>query len=84
MISQYNKPATEQYAVKGLTSIVSKRLKVEGFVVTDPSFFIYREERDEKMIQVGKSLREGARPTDSFAVAQRRQDQKSRTCHCRD
>jgi NADPH-dependent curcumin reductase CurA len=55
MISQYNKPAAEQYAVKGLTSIVSKRLKVEGFVVTDPSFFCYRDERDEKMIQVRKN-----------------------------
>ncbi|KIW70934.1 hypothetical protein PV04_03162 [Phialophora macrospora] len=51
MISQYNKPAAEQYAVRGLTNIVSKRLKIEGFVVTDPEFFKYREERDEKMIQ---------------------------------
>ncbi len=52
MISQYNKPAEEQYALKGLTSILTKRLKVEGFVVTDPEFFKYRDERDEKMIQV--------------------------------
>jgi NADPH-dependent curcumin reductase CurA len=52
MISQYNKPAAEQYAVRGLTNIVTKRLKIEGFVVTDPEFFKYREERDEKMIQV--------------------------------
>jgi NADPH-dependent curcumin reductase CurA len=52
MISQYNKPASEQYAVKGLANIVSKRLRMEGFVVTDPSYFKYREERDEKMIQV--------------------------------
>ncbi|KAJ9603487.1 hypothetical protein H2200_012265 [Cladophialophora chaetospira] len=51
MISQYNKPAEEQYAIKGITSILSKRLIVQGFVVTDPEFFKYREERDEKMIQ---------------------------------
>ncbi|ETI23597.1 hypothetical protein G647_05399 [Cladophialophora carrionii CBS 160.54] len=51
MISQYNKPAAEQYAVKGLTNVLSKRLKIQGFVVTDPEFFKYREERDEKMIQ---------------------------------
>ncbi len=53
MISQYNKPAEEQYAIKGITSILSKRLRVEGFGVTDPSLFKYRDERDEKMIQVG-------------------------------
>ncbi|EXJ62555.1 hypothetical protein A1O7_02993 [Cladophialophora yegresii CBS 114405] len=51
MISQYNKPAAEQYAVRGLTNVLSKRLKIQGFVVTDPEFFKYREERDEKMIQ---------------------------------
>jgi NADPH-dependent curcumin reductase CurA len=51
MISQYNKPAADQYAVKGLVNIVSKRLKIEGFVVTDPYMFKYRDERDEKMLQ---------------------------------
>lgn len=52
MISQYNKPRNEEYAIRGLTSIVSKRLKMEGFVVTDPYMFKYRDERDEKMLKV--------------------------------
>lgn len=57
MISQYNMPAEEQYAMKGITSILTKRLKVEGFVVTDPAFFKYRDERDKVMIQVREYLR---------------------------
>ncbi|KIW22556.1 uncharacterized protein PV07_10844 [Cladophialophora immunda] len=52
MISQYNKPLAEQYGVKGLFNIVSKRLKMEGFIVTDPRFGPrWRQLRDEKMLQ---------------------------------
>ena len=53
MVSQYNKPPAEQYAVKGLTNLVAKRLKMEGFVVTDSRFGPkWRQERDERMLQV--------------------------------
>jgi NADPH-dependent curcumin reductase CurA len=36
MISQYNLPPKQQYGVRGLTSIVGKRLTVRGFIVSDP------------------------------------------------
>lgn len=42
MVSQYNKPANEQYAVKNLVQVVGKRLRIRGFIVRFPShiFFI--------------------------------------------
>ena len=46
MISQYNRPFEEQYAVRGLGSLVSKRIRMEGFVVTDPYMFKWRDARD--------------------------------------
>lgn len=58
MISQYNKPFSEQYAVRGLASVVSKRIKFQGFVVTDPDFGPkWRDERDRNMLKVSASWR---------------------------
>lgn len=39
MISQYNisKPE-ERYGIKNLMNVVSKRLKIQGFIVADPDF----------------------------------------------
>ncbi|KAH0829258.1 hypothetical protein AYO21_09789 [Fonsecaea monophora] len=52
MISQYNKPLAEQHGVKGLMNVIAKRLRMEGFVVTDPRFGPkWRQQRDEKMLQ---------------------------------
>jgi NADPH-dependent curcumin reductase CurA len=36
MISQYNLPDSEKYCIKNLTSVVSKRLTMRGFIVYDP------------------------------------------------
>ena len=37
MISQYNVSSQEEaYGVKNLTNVVSKRLKMQGFIVSDP------------------------------------------------
>ncbi|KAK3701605.1 hypothetical protein LTR37_015356 [Vermiconidia calcicola] len=35
MISQYNKPADQAYGVKNLMQVVGKRLKMQGFIVSD-------------------------------------------------
>ena len=38
MVSQYNaKDDSERYGVKALPNIVSKRLKMQGFIVGDPN-----------------------------------------------
>ena len=37
MVSQYNaKDESEKYGVKAVTNIVTKRLKMQGFIVGDP------------------------------------------------
>ena len=38
MISQYNLKPQEKYGVKNLTYIISKRLKMQGFIVSDKDF----------------------------------------------
>ena len=39
MVSQYNvSSADERYGVKSLTNVVTKRLKMQGFIVGDPDF----------------------------------------------
>lgn len=38
MISQYNaKDDSERYGIKQLTNVVGKRLKMQGFIVSDPN-----------------------------------------------
>lgn len=34
MISQYNKPPSDQYGITNLMQIVGKRLKMQGFIVS--------------------------------------------------
>ncbi|KAF2857098.1 NAD(P)-binding protein [Piedraia hortae CBS 480.64] len=38
MISQYNKPPDQQYGIKNLMYVVSKRIRLQGFIVFDPNF----------------------------------------------
>ncbi len=37
-ISQYNLPAEDRYSIKNLMQVVSKRLTMRGFIVSDPDF----------------------------------------------
>jgi NADPH-dependent curcumin reductase CurA len=50
MISQYNLPPDQQYGVKNLGMVVSKRLTVQGFIVSDPGFGDkWAKEHDERV-----------------------------------
>ncbi|KAH8692396.1 putative alcohol dehydrogenase [Talaromyces proteolyticus] len=50
MISQYNLPPAERYGIKNLFHIISKRLKIEGFIVGDANFGPkYYKERNERI-----------------------------------
>ena len=50
MISQYNSPPEQQYGVKGMTNLVTKRLTMRGFIVGDPDFGPkYAKEHSEKV-----------------------------------
>lgn len=58
MVSQYNKTDSEKYAIKNLMHVVSKRLTVRGFIVSDKNMGpVYVKDRDEK---VSKWLHEGS------------------------
>lgn len=49
-ISQYNLPAEKRYPIKNLFLVVSKRLKMEGFIVSDEGFGPkHHKEHQEKM-----------------------------------
>jgi len=57
MISQYNKPPSEQYGVKNLMQVVAKRLRIRGFIVSDPDMGpLYAQEHQQN---VQKWLHEG-------------------------
>jgi NADPH-dependent curcumin reductase CurA len=49
MVSQYNLPPEERYGVKNLGQVVTKRIKMQGFIVGDsdfgPKYFKERNER---------------------------------------
>ncbi|KAJ9150126.1 NAD(P)-binding protein [Coniochaeta hoffmannii] len=52
MISGYNQKPEEQYGVTNLINIVSKRLVIEGFIVSDKDFGpAYAKEHQEKLQQ---------------------------------
>lgn len=58
MISQYNKPLPERYGIKNLYYVVTKRLTMRGFIVSDANMGpVYIKERDEN---VSKWLHEGS------------------------
>ena len=64
MISQYNaKDDSEKYGVKQLTNVVGKRLKMQGFIVSDPDMGPKHTAEHQKNLQ--KWLHEG-----SFKVQQ--------------
>ncbi|KAK4149161.1 hypothetical protein C8A00DRAFT_47157 [Chaetomidium leptoderma] len=50
MISQYNLHAEDRYGVKNMFLVVTKRLTMRGFIVSDPGFWDkYAQEHQEKM-----------------------------------
>jgi NADPH-dependent curcumin reductase CurA len=58
MISEYSKAESERYGVKNLIMIVSKRITMRGFIVSDKNMGpIYVKDRDEK---IAKWLHEGS------------------------
>jgi NADPH-dependent curcumin reductase CurA len=58
MISQYNKPPPERYGIKNVYNVVTKRLIMRGFIVSDANMGpVYIKERDEN---VSKWLHEGS------------------------
>ena len=58
MISQYNLPAAERYPIRNLQNVVSKRLLMEGFIVTDERYGgAYFDEHQKK---VGQWLSDGS------------------------
>jgi NADPH-dependent curcumin reductase CurA len=58
MISQYNETDSERFGIKNLFLVVSKRLTMRGFIVSDQNMGpLYAKERDEN---VSKWLHEGS------------------------
>ncbi|KAI9853110.1 MAG: hypothetical protein M1838_001611 [Thelocarpon superellum] len=57
MISQYNLKPEEQYGVKNIIAVVSKRLTIRGFIVTDPNmgpvYFAEQQKNMQKWIHEG-------------------------------
>ena len=57
MISQYNKPADEAYGVTNMMQVVGKRLKMQGFIVSDanmgPKHAKAHQENVQKWIHEG-------------------------------
>ena len=53
MISQYNKTPDQWYGVKTLLLVVSKRIKMQGFITSDENFGPkYFSERDDRITKV--------------------------------
>ncbi|KAK2739087.1 hypothetical protein FQN55_009620 [Onygenales sp. PD_40] len=58
MISQYNLPPQERYGVKNMFQIVTKRITMRGFIVTDPGFADkWGKEHQER---VGEWIKDGS------------------------
>lgn len=58
MISQYNNKPENEYGIKGLTVMLTKRLTMRGFIVMDPDMGpVYEEEFTEN---VGRWIKEGS------------------------
>jgi len=52
MISQYNLPPAEHYPIRNLMQVVGKRIKIQGFIVTDANMGPkYWKEHQEKLQQ---------------------------------
>jgi NADPH-dependent curcumin reductase CurA len=58
MISNYNTPAEEQPAIRGLTNLIWKQIRMEGFIQSNPLYGpAYTKEHQEKL---GQWLAEGS------------------------
>lgn len=57
IISQYNLPPNEQFGHKCMLSVLSKRIKIQGFIVFDktmgPKYFKEHQENMQKWIAAG-------------------------------
>ncbi|KAI5211791.1 hypothetical protein AUEXF2481DRAFT_36934 [Aureobasidium subglaciale EXF-2481] len=57
MISQYNTAPGEQYPIRNLMQVVAKRLKLQGFIVSDdgmgPKYFVEHQKNVQKWIHEG-------------------------------
>jgi NADPH-dependent curcumin reductase CurA len=57
MISQYNAKPEEVYAVRNIILVVGKRIKIQGFIVSDPNLgpkhFVEHQEKLSKWIKDG-------------------------------
>jgi len=57
MISQYNLQPEDAYPIKNLMQVVAKRLKIQGFIVSDPNMgplhFKDHQEKLQKWISEG-------------------------------
>lgn len=50
MISQYNLEPKDAYPIKNLMQVVAKRLKIQGFIVSDPNMGpLHYKEHQEKL-----------------------------------
>jgi NADPH-dependent curcumin reductase CurA len=50
MISQYNVAPAQSYPIRNLGQVIGKRIKMQGFIVSDPDMGpIYHEEHQEKL-----------------------------------
>jgi NADPH-dependent curcumin reductase CurA len=57
MISQYNKTPDQCYGVKNLLLVVSKRIKIQGFITSDKDLGLnYLHERNERIAAVRTSF----------------------------
>ena len=58
MISQYNLPPENRYPITNLIQVVTKRLKIQGFIISDANMGPkYIRERKEKITSVSQALR---------------------------
>jgi NADPH-dependent curcumin reductase CurA len=51
MISQYNAKPSEVYGVRNLMQIVSKRITMRGFIVSDPNMSAYGPEHRQNVMK---------------------------------
>ena len=65
MISQYNLPDSERHGVTNLQNMISRRLTMRGFILTDPDLLRYFEEATTNMT---KWLRDGELKAKTYEV----------------
>ncbi|KAI9730394.1 MAG: hypothetical protein M1834_005904 [Cirrosporium novae-zelandiae] len=72
MVSQYNKPPAQQYAIRNIINLVSKRLTLRGFIVGDvdmgPKYFAEHQKNVQQWVHDG-SLKVQMSQTDGIDKA---------------